>query len=84
MARPSGYVCRDFGRPGCCSIPDTRYTMRFDDIGEEPIYWCTFCGKQAAAMDDAIKDAFKNRPDFAMKFKEAIDNVAGQSGEASS
>ena len=48
--RPSGYICRDFGRPGCCSIPDTRYTMRFDDIGEEPIYWCTHCGKQSALI----------------------------------
>lgn len=46
ISRPEGYICRDFGRPGCCSIPDSRYTMHFDDIGEEPIYWCTFCGKE--------------------------------------
>lgn len=72
MPRPSGYICRDFGRPGCCSIPDTRYTMLFDDIGEEPIYWCTFCGKQAQAMDKAIKKAFAANPDFAKKLEKAI------------
>lgn len=75
MARPSGYVCRDFGRPGCGSVPDPRYTMRFDDIGEEPIYWCTHCGKEAAALDGLIQQAFKDRPGFAEDFKKAIDNA---------
>lgn len=68
-----GYICRDFGRPGCCAIPDTRYTMRFDDIGEEPIYWCTCCGKQAVEMNAAIEEAFKTRPGFEEEFKNAID-----------
>lgn len=72
MSRPTGFICKDFGRPGCCSIPDTRYTMNFDDIGELPIYWCTFCGKQAAVMDEAIKKAFDRDPEFATKFEEAI------------
>ena len=49
--------------------------MRFDDIGEEPIYWCTFCGKEAQAMNEAIQKAFKTRPNFAEEFKEAIDGV---------
>lgn len=71
--RPEGYICRDFGRPGCCSIPDPRYTMRFDDIDEPPIYWCTFCGKQAAAMKEAIDKAFKERPGFADAFQKAIE-----------
>lgn len=77
MARPDGYICRDFGRPGCCSIPDARYTMNFDDIGEKPIYWCTFCGKQSHAMDKAIKKAFATDPNFGERFKKAIDEVTG-------
>ncbi len=71
--RPMGYICRDFGRPGCCSIPDTRYTMNFDSIGEPPIYWCTFCGKQAAAITEVLDKAFEERPGFAEEFKKAID-----------
>lgn len=72
MARPTGYICRDFGRPGCESIPDDRYTMNWDDIGEAPIYWCTFCGKQAAALDEVISNAFDNDPGFADRFAAAI------------
>ena len=72
MTMPSGYICRDFGRPMCCSIPDPRYTMRFDEIGEEPIYWCTYCGKQAAMIDNAISDAFETRPGFVEEFRKAI------------
>ena len=75
MPRPTGYVCRDFGRLGCCSIPDERYTMRFDDIGEPPIYWCTHCGKEAAAMDAAINNALATRPGFAEDFKKAIEEA---------
>ena len=47
--------------------------MRFDDIGEEPIYWCTHCGKEAAAMDAAIQQAFAERPGFAEEFKAALE-----------
>ena len=72
MPIPTSYICRDFGRQGCCSIPDTRYTMNFDSIGEAPIYWCTFCGEQAADMDMAIMKAFNDDPNFAAKFAEAI------------
>lgn len=43
-------VCRDHGRPGCLSAIDERYTMRFDDINEEPIYWCSHCGPEAEAL----------------------------------
>lgn len=72
MTRPSGHICRDFGRPGCCSIPDARYTMRFDLIGEEPIYWCTHCGKEAQMIDALINKAFATDPEFATKFEKAI------------
>lgn len=72
MSRSAGYVCRDFGRPLCCSVPDPRYTMRFDNIGEEPIYWCTHCGKYAAALDAIIDNAFKTQPGFAERFERAI------------
>ncbi len=80
MTRPSGYVCRDFGRPGCCSVPDDRYTMRFDSIGEEPIYWCTFCGKEAQAMDALISEAMKTQPGFIDKFKKAIEDASQGKG----
>ncbi len=72
MSIPQGYVCRDFGRPGCCSIPDERYTMRFDDIGEPPIYWCTFCGKEAEELDKIIQEALRTRPGFAEILEQAI------------
>jgi predicted nucleic acid-binding Zn ribbon protein len=49
--------------------------MRFDDIGEEPIYWCTFCGEQAKAMDKVIQAAFANRPEFAAEFEKAINDA---------
>lgn len=73
MAIPEGYICRDFGRPGCCSVPDPRYTMRFDDIGELPVYWCTHCGSEAMAINEILETAFKSRPGFAEDFKKAIE-----------
>lgn len=60
---------------GCLGIADSRYTMRFDDIGEEPLYWCTFCGIQAEAMNKALLKAFKARPELAGELRKAIDEV---------
>lgn len=37
--------CNNYGEaPDCLGTPDPRYTMRFDDIGKEPIEWCAACG----------------------------------------
>ena len=67
-------ICNDYGdRPGCLRDADDRYTMRFDDIGESPIYWCTFCGPVAHAMSKAITKATEERgTEFTEKFADAI------------
>jgi hypothetical protein len=65
--------CRDFGdRPGCLGEIDERYTMRFDDIGEPPIYWCSNCGAEAQLINGLITEAFKTQPGFKQKFARAI------------
>ncbi len=69
------HVCKDHGRPGCLLVADPAYTMRFDDIGEKPIYWCSHCGAEAQAITEAINNAFKTRPGFAEQFKDAIDKA---------
>jgi len=71
-------LCRDHGRPGCLGEIDERYTMRFDEIGEPPIYWCAWCGPQAKEMAAAIKKAFADRPGFAADFKAAIEKHSGR------
>lgn len=71
-------VCRDHGRPGCLEVPDERYTMRFDDIGEEPIYWCTHCGPEAHALNDIIVAAFKANPAFYERAKELIEKAEAE------
>ncbi len=74
--------CQDYGdRPGCLGTPDERYTMRFDDIGEQPILWCASCGPQAHAMDKALKEAFATRPGFAKELETAIDAVCAKRRE---
>lgn len=67
-------LCRDYGdRPGCLGEADERWTMRFDDIGEKPIYWCAFCGPDAHAMGAALTEALETRgPEFATEVDEAI------------
>lgn len=56
------YICNDFGdNPMCLCDPDPRYTMRFDDIGEAPIYWCAFCGPGAHMLDKSLMDALQSQ-----------------------
>jgi hypothetical protein len=66
--------CRDFGeRPGCLGDADERYTMRFDDIGEPPIYWCAKCGPESNAINNALTKALETRgPAFVEKFSQAV------------
>jgi 20S proteasome alpha/beta subunit len=67
--------CNDYGdRPGCLGEADDRYTMRFDDIGMPPLYWCAACGPQAHAINAALEKALTTRgPEFTTKLGEAID-----------
>lgn len=66
--------CRDFGeRPGCLGEPDERFTMRFDEIGEPPLYWCSRCGPEAKAMNEAFTKAIRERgPEFRKIAEDAI------------
>ena len=67
-------ICNDFGdRPECQRDPDSRYTMYFDDIGEEPIYWCSFCGPGASMLEKSLTDALQSRgPEFQKEMTELI------------
>jgi len=66
--------CNDRGdRPGCLGEPDERYTMRFDDIGEEPVRWCAHCGPDAHAVNAALQEALRTRgPRLARELEAAI------------
>lgn len=70
-------VCRDYlERPGCLGQADERYTMRFDDIGEEPLHWCSHCGPEVQAQLRTLERAFETRgPVFLAQFSDAIENV---------
>lgn len=68
-------ICRDHGRAGCLTVADPVYTMFFDDIGEHPIYWCSWCGPQAQEITKLLNKAFDERPNFAEDFKAAIDKA---------
>lgn len=68
--------CNEFlvgGSPDCLKTADERYTMRFDDIGEPPIYWCAVCGPAAHAMGAALEAALNTRGhEFAVQAEAAI------------
>ena len=72
--------CNDYGdREGCLGEADERYTMRFDDIGEEPIYWCAFCGPTAHAMEQVIATALQERgPAFQKELTELIEQALAE------
>lgn len=69
------------GKPGCLGIADSRFTMRFDDIGEAPIYWCSSCGAKAIAMNKALQQAFETRPGFFEELRAAVDEVTTTSSK---
>jgi hypothetical protein len=72
--------CHDYGdRPGCLGTPDERYTMRFDDLGEPPIFWCAVCGPDAQAMTAALIKALETRgPEFVAEASDAIESAHAQ------
>ena len=67
--------CNDAGKPGCLTVADPKWTMRFDDIGELPIHWCSACGPEAHAMNAALMEAMETRPGFQDDLAEAIENA---------
>ena len=72
--------CQDAGqgKPGCEEVADLEYTMRFDDIGQPPLYWCEPCGKAARAMDRVLGQAFEERgSEFIGQFADAIEAAEG-------
>ena len=52
--------------------------MRFDDIGQNPIYWCAACGPLVAKIEAALTDALKTQPGFEQKLGQALDNAEGE------
>ena len=72
-------VCRDYGeRPGCLRKADERYTMRFDDIGKPPIYWCAACGPGEHEVKRMLEKAFDEQGfEFLLKFERAIKEQEG-------
>jgi hypothetical protein len=53
--------------------PDEKYTMRFDDIGEEPIHFCSSCGELAQQMLQILEKATKEQgPEFLLKLDDAV------------
>lgn len=69
--------CRDYGqRPECLGDIDERYTMDFSDVGEGcVIYWCSFCGPPAHALDKALMEFMAASPENVQKVKDALDKV---------
>ncbi len=66
--------CRDSGEPGCLEIVDPEFEMRFDDIGEAPLQWCSHCGARARVMGQMLDDGFDNIPGFADILKKQLDD----------
>lgn len=62
-------VCNDCKEPA-----DPEYTMRFDDIGEEPIYWCSACGQVARDMNELLEKKLED-PEFRAKFAIEIERA---------
>lgn len=73
-------ICNDFGdRVGCLREADSRYTMRFDDIGEEPIHWCEFCGPEAHRLAESLDNALRTRgPEFQKKATMILEQAMSQ------
>lgn len=73
----AGKICRDYGDvPGCLGDPDERFTMRFDTIGQPPIYWCAHCGPEAKKIDEALKRLLESgAPEDVKAFESAVDEA---------
>ena len=71
------HVCNDYGdNPACLKTVDERFTMRFDDLGAEPIYWCGHCGPEAKAMIAVLEHACEERgPEFVAELEAEISNA---------
>lgn len=75
--------CKDFGdRPECLGEIDEKYTMRFDDIGEEPIRWCSFCGTEANRILGLLESALKERGPVFSKLAQTLIEAAEEETKA--
>ena len=72
MTDSTDAYCNDAGKPGCLTVADERFTMRFDDIGQPPIHWCAACGPDAHAIDAMLTVALRD-DEFAEEFRAAVD-----------
>lgn len=84
MTIPVEAGCQDAGRPGCLTTPDPQYTMSFEDIGEGCIYWCSHCGPEAQAINNALTKRFlENDPKFVEAFKTLVEQAEARSSRRS-
>jgi len=68
------HTCKD-----CGALADPEYTMDFTDAEGAYIYWCSTCGPEAKAMNDALDEAFKTRgPGFAKELEAALDKAEAE------
>lgn len=68
--------CRDYGREGCLEVPDERFTLYFEDIGELPLKFCAECGPGALRLHAALMDAIENGgPEFRQKLDQLITGI---------
>lgn len=71
--------CRNYGLPGCKKEIDSSYTMNFDDIGEEPLYWCSKCGEDSHKLATVLEQAISIRgPEFIKSFADALDKAEAE------
>ena len=62
--------CRNYGDvnvPDCLKVIDERHTMNFDDIGQDPIHFCSNCGPREQAMADLLTNACRRGGELARK-----------------
>jgi hypothetical protein len=52
--------------------------MDFSAIGGNPIFWCSFCGKEANQILKILQNALETRPGFAEELSSAIDKAQAE------
>lgn len=68
-------LCQSFGAPDCEAAPDPEFTMNYDDIGEDPIYFCSTCGPIARQVSEALYRQLEADPGLADKLQEMFDEL---------
>ena len=68
-------LCQSTGAPFCLQVPDPEFTMYFDDLGEDPIYFCSVCGPTAVSVTEALYERLEADPDLAGALTEMFDEI---------